>query len=248
MGFTVPPNVPYQPPLFPIRGLWNRKPPEGDRVVPVEIDWGSQSVSCVKFDAGNSTSPFSQLVAMTVDNTNNGSDIEIIFLDSGFQFVVAAYAQPVAVPIFTNGLSFYVNCPNASANAVTRLFMHNSLPPPVQPAITQQQQFFSQAGGINLASIMASLIAAGIDGTLTGFNISVIYTTTAAVNGDYLHLNDGAGHVLWGGAVSAPNTTSGTYTFSQSGLRIPFRNGLSIVQAVTAMTGTVYPNVFYGVP
>ena len=96
MPIVVPPYVQYQAPLYPLRGLWNSVPPEGDRMVAAEIDWGITTGPgmAVQFQlSGNSPVAFSQIVAMQVDNTSNNSDVQFLFPDSGYTLVVPAYTQ-----------------------------------------------------------------------------------------------------------------------------------------------------------
>jgi hypothetical protein len=99
VSITIPQFVQFQTSLFPLRGLWNSPPREGDRFVNAEIDWGSPGLSgvhCVQFLlSGNSPVAFSQIVAISVDNSRCGSDVDFIFPDSGFLLTVPAFNQGV---------------------------------------------------------------------------------------------------------------------------------------------------------
>ena len=109
LPITVPPFAQYQAPLVPLRGLWNRAPVEGDRMVVCDVQWlittaGLQAIEIAL--TSFSPVPFSQIVAMSVDNSRSGADVDFIFPDSGKQLTVPAYCQCIS-PVLTNALVFY---------------------------------------------------------------------------------------------------------------------------------------------
>lgn len=248
MPITIPQFVQYQGTLFPLRGLWDAPPAEGDRFVNVEIDWGSPGllgVSCVQFQlSGNSPVAFSQIVAMSVDNSRCGSDVDFIFPDSGFVLTVPAFNQGV-YPVFTNALMFYANAPLAEPGDITITQILNSLPPPIaiQPSSEQQQ------AGITAVSLTTnsttSIIPPPTSGTVNGFSI-VIGGVTAAVTGACtLQLSDGTPKALWIGEISAGDTGP----FTLSGLHLRFANGLNLLVSSTSLSaGAVFVNVYISVP
>lgn len=243
MPIVIPEFVQFQGVLFPLRGLWNASPPEGDRFVNAEIDWGSPGlfgVSCVQFQlSGNSPVAFSQIVAMSVDNSRCGSDVDFIYPDSGFVLTVPAFNQGI-YPVFTNALMFYANSPNATLGDITIVQILNSQPPPVaiQPTSEQESATFQD---INLANNGSTqLVGAGISGTLDGFSLN----TSIATGSAGIQLIDGTGKVLWSGFATEP---AGTIS-SPAGFRVRFTNGISFIVAASTATGFVTANLYYSVP
>lgn len=246
MPITLPPFAQYQGTLFPLRGLWNAPPAEGDRFVNAEIDWGTLTagVSCVQFQlSGNSPVAFSQIVAMSVDNSRCGVDIDFVFPDSGFVLTVPAFNQGV-YPVFTNALMFYANGVGANVGDRTIIQILNSMPPPVaiQPSAEQQH---TGAGGLNLSPAGSTPIIAAVNGTLNAFSISIGSVTSATTGTAVIGIQDGTGAQLWTGEVSASNTGP----FELSGLHIPFSGGLFFtVFSSTISSGVAIVNLYYSVP
>jgi hypothetical protein len=249
MPLTLPAFAQYQGVLPPLRGLWNAAPAEGDRFVNAEIDWGtlggSPAYTCVQFQlSGNSPVAFSQIVALSVDNSRCGADVDFVFPDSGFVLTVPAHAQLVA-PVFTNALMFYANAPGAVATDTTILQILNSLPPPVAllPSSEQQQSF---ATAISLTSNSSTqLIANTVTGTLNAIQMSFSGIPATATGISTVALVDGAGSTLWAAFVSAPQPGP----VSLSGLEKRFVHGLSlVVSSATLSAGAIVPNVYYTVP
>lgn len=250
MPLTIPNFVQFQAPLFPLRGLWNVSPGEGDRFVNAEIDWGTPGLtgaSCVQFQlSGNSPVAFSQIVAMSVDNSRCGSDVDFIFPDSGFILTVPAFNQGV-YPVFTNALMFYANSPLSVLGDVTIVQILNSMPPPVaiQPSSEQQQAGLQQLGLVTNGStpvIPASVLGGTID------NIAVtISIGTGTTGAGLLQLVDGTGQVLWETIVEA---ATGNTSISIPNLRLRFRNGVNAVVSISTLTGLPFAtiNLYYSTP
>ena len=77
MSQTIPAFVQYQQPMFPLRGLWNNAPPEGDYFINCTLDWAAVDATAVQFSvAGNSPVALSQIVALAVDNSRCGADVD----------------------------------------------------------------------------------------------------------------------------------------------------------------------------
>jgi hypothetical protein len=119
--------------------LWNAKPPEGDRFRNAEIDWITTrgSLTAVQFLlSDNSPIALSQIVALCVDNSRSGADVDFLFAGSGFLLTVAARTQGL-YPVFSNALMFYAIAASAAAGDITTIQILNSLPPPdgvIEPA------------------------------------------------------------------------------------------------------------------
>jgi hypothetical protein len=250
MAITLPAFAQYQDSLFPLRGLWNIAPGEGDRFVNGTISWGTpglQGTSCVQFQlSGNSPVAFSQIVAMSVDNSRCGSDVDFVFPDSGFVLTVPAHNQGV-YPVFTNALMFYANCPTAALGDTTILQVLNSMPPPVgiQPS-TEQQRL--GANGVSLTTNSTTPIYAAaptVNGTLYGFTLIFSGITAAATGQSTVSIQDGQPALLWTGVISAPQPSP----VNMSGLDLRFKNGLNlVVSGATLSAGNVTVNVYFSVP
>ncbi len=250
MPLSIPAFDQYQSPMFPLRGLWNAVPPEGDKFCNAEIDWLITTKStAVQFSlSGNSPVSLSQIVALCVDNSRSGVDVDFIFPDSGFVLTVPAHNQLVA-PVFTNALMFYASAPGAIAGDSTILQILNSMPPPVPIAPSSAQ---NRAGvtGIAWANGTTPLIPAGINGTLNTVSLTAAIGTGGAAGQVVISLIDGSGRTVWLTQLSAPPNANVTIPVNVAGLDVRFVNGLSVVQTsmlgITIGTGVV--NVYYSVP
>ena len=246
MPLIIPEFVQYQGTLFPLRGLWNAAPIEGDRFVNLEVDWGSPGllgVSCVQVQlSGNSPVAFSQIAALSVDNSRCGSDVDFVFPDSGFLLTVPAFNQGI-YPIFSNALMFYINAPLAGFGDITIAQVLNSVPPPVaiQPTSEQEQQ---GSGEISLAANATStVVSPPTSGTLNGFSLLLALPATGGVN---LFLVDGTGKNLWSGTIQG---TGQTLPINVSGLHVRFQDGLFLQVSGTTMTaGSVVANAYFSQP
>ena len=249
MPLTIPPFNQYQSPIVPLRGLWNSAPPEGDKFITAEIDWlVTTTQQAVQFAvSANSPVSFSQIVALAVDNSRSGADVDFVFSDSGFVLTVPAHNQLVA-PVFTNGLMFYVVANGAVASDITTFQVLNSMPPPVawQPTVEQNH---ANVAGIGLAAGTTAIVPAGVNGTLDTFSISVEVNEGAAAGVAQLQLNDGAAHALWSGTINAAANAVQTFPFNISGLSLRFFNGINFVIAGSTLTGGLaIVNVYYSTP
>ena len=250
MSLTLPAFVQFQAPLFPLRGLWDAPPREGDKFINAEIDWGTpglSGVSCVQFQlSGNSPVAFSQIVAMSVDNSRCGSDVDFIYPDSGFILSVPGYNQGV-YPVFTNALMFYANAPLSVQGDVSVIQILNSMPPPVaiQPSSVQQQ------AGIGNLALGTNGTTPVIPNTVAGGTIDTIAITiaiaSAATGACVLTLVDGNGQVLWQSTIEA-NASNTPIVISN--LRIRFQRGVNAVVSGSTFTGVEFAaiNLYYSVP
>lgn len=250
MPIIIPEFVQYQAPLFPLRGLWNAPASEGDRFVTAEIDWGSPGllgVTTVQFQlSGNSPVAFSQIAALSVDNSRCGSNVDFLFPDSGFFLTVPGTNQGV-YPVFTNALMFYASAPLAAAGDITVFQILNTVPPPVaiQPAETQTHASVPFA---NLAANGATIaIPQPTTGTLQGFTL-VISGSAAAESACTFALVDGTGATLFEQTITLPAGYS-SQVIPVSGIRLRFTNGLNaVVSGTTISSGNIAINLYYSVP
>lgn len=250
MPLSIPAFDQYQQPLVPLRGLWNTAPAEGDRYVNVEIDWLVTTKStAVQFSlSGNSPVSLSQIVALAVDNSRCGADIDCIFPDSGFVLTVPAHTQLVS-PVFTNALMFYISAPNAAAGDVTVAQILNSMPPPV-PIPGAEAQNSVSVTGTPLANGTYPLVPAGVSGTLNATAGSLSLLSGGTAGNLLLQLVDGTGKVLVYFFCSGIANTSVINSLAATGLAVRFKNGINIViSSATGVTGGgMSMNVYYTTP
>lgn len=251
MPLIIPPNVPYQSPLVAVPAFWTRKAVEGPLVVPIEIDWASLAAECVSFNVGNiGTNPLSQIVAMTVDNSASGSDVQVIFPDVGQVLDVPAY-ETVTSPVFTGGTSFYVSNQGELSVDVTRIIVHNSMP----PSLSIPKSVFTSVAGVSGITLTANgtttIIAANITGTIAAMSIAAELGSATAGFASAL-LRDGSMGQLWDATLAIPASNPNNSVLANiNGINARFVNGVYLdVSAVTAgMTNCgITLNIYYRTP
>lgn len=251
MPLTIPPFAQYQAPLIAVPGRWHWKPPEGDHMIPVEIDWlvSTANLQAVELSL-TSFSPvqFSQIVALSVDNNRAGCDVDFLFPDTGKQLTVPAGAQGT-FGVFTNSMTFYVIANGAVTGDVTVFTVLNSMPPPVAVPLSQEQTS-SHTGAVGLSATgQTAVVLPPTSGTLEAVTIQFdVQVTTGPVNAA-VALRDGTGVVIWQQGINYANATSTQLVIPLTGLKARFSNGLYVVVLSTTMTtGAVTVNAFYSVP
>ena len=251
MSLTIPAFVQYQQPMFPLRGLWNSAPNEGDQFVNVTIDWlVSPPGAAVQFSlSGNSPVAISQIVALVVDNSRSGADVDFIFPDSGFVLTVPAHNQG-AFPVFTNALMFYASAQNAVIGDETIFQILNSRPPVISiaPSVEQNHAF---AAGIPVINSTTPIVPAGITGTLNTLSLSITLAAGAAAENIELNLVDGSGRTLWINVYTLPAGATQNFPVELTGLSLRFVNGLNMVvssSTFAAGSGLIVANAYYSTP
>lgn len=252
MPLTIPPFVAYQAPLIPVATRWRTRPPEGDKLIACEIDWGVTAPVnlAVQFALNAGPVEFSQLVAFSVDNGRNGADVDFIFPDTGKQLTIPAYSQGV-YPVFTNAMTFYVLSVGAAAGDVTVFECLNSVPPPVS-VLPSAEQSHAGSGSVSLnANSSTPILPAGTTGTLQTVSLVLNIQTGAspAFQAVTVTLQDGTGTILWQQGFQYAASTTTVLPINQTGLRLRFVNGLNLVISGTTMTaGAVTANLYYSTP
>jgi hypothetical protein len=247
MPLSIPAFDQYQSPMFPLRGLWNKKPPEGDFFVNAEINWLVTTKSqAVQFSlSGNSPVSMSQIVALSVDNSRSGADVDFVFPDSGFVLTVPGHNQLVA-PVFTNALMFYAVASGAIAGDTTVFQILNSMPPPV-PIAPSTAQNHAAVSGVSLVNSTTIIVPASISGTLNSITVTV--DPGSAIGICQMNLTDGTGATLW---VASPSWGAGGPTiplFTAGGLSVRFSRGLNlVVTSASGAPGLALVNVYYSTP
>lgn len=245
MPLTLPSFDQYQQPLFPLRGLWHHRPDEGDRYLNVEIQWlVTTRVTAVQFSlSGNSPVSLSQIVALAVDNSRCGVDVDFIFPDSGFILTVPAHNQLIA-PVFTNALMFYASAPNAQIGDVSVIQILNSMPPPI-PIEPSSAQNIAIAAAANLgAANVVQLVPAITSGMMNAFQIVTAVTTAGSTT---FYFIDGNGLVIWEGQF--PTYAVGAVPITMTDMAVRFARGLQfVVTNVVGLVGIANVNVYYRTP
>lgn len=255
MPLAIPPAVNYPNPLSYVPARWNQVPVEGAKFVPIEIDWGSMggTSKCVNFNLQNNANlAFSQIVAVKFDNSACGSDVQIIFPDTGDTVTFPAYQQSIT-PVFTNGQQFFVLAPNAQPEDVTLFSVHNAMPPPVDLSRSSVQEFAAQVA-IPVATGTTTLVPSTVSGTLEQVQINGYVSFGGVVLTTLLvKVQDGNGTLL-GGFEVAGNTNSTVLSgtlYTSPPISVRFTNGLFLVQTEgggLSVSGNLFSSVYYRAP
>lgn len=236
MGLNIPPAVNYQNPMNSVPALFAKTPPEGARLVPVEIDWVAMGGpnDCVAINLfGQAAATISQIVALSIDNSNCAVDVTFAFPDTSQTYVIPAFEPSITLPVFTNATNLFVYAPGASDSDFTRFAILNTMPPPLAAPLSVEQQI-EVFDDVPVASGNTQIIANTLDGVIQAIDVSFQFVATAC-NVKW-QLADGNGKVLAGGQAGAtpiPNTNAYVKSFNMSGLNIRFSNGVVFTQTVS---------------
>jgi hypothetical protein len=236
----------------PLRAQWNKTPPEGERFVSGEIDWtsgGAPNRAVQVSLGGNSPVAISQIIAIAVDNSRCGADVQFIFSDSGFVLNIPTHIQGV-YPVFTNALNFYIVSSGSNSGDITAWTVLNSMPPPlsIQPTATQQN-IVSPSIPLT-ANSSTQVIPTTVSGTLTAIDINPVLTAGASAGSVTISLVGGGGQTHWSRTYSVPANSTISPSTTLTGLATHFWNGMTlVVSGSTGITaGNVYANLYYTVP
>lgn len=253
MPIVTPPAVNYPSPLVSVPARYNNEPTEGERFVPAEIDWatmgGTQDV--VAFNLSISAAQtISQIVALSIDNSQCSTDIQFVFPDTGQTYTIPAYSPAEVVPVFTNALSFFVQALSAISTDITRFAIHNALPPPSSVDVTTEQQT-ATVGTVSTATGNTQIIPAGTNGRVEAIYVQGQFTGGA--NGSaVVELMDGQGNLIAVSQCSSNNTINQNVpVFALSNLSVRFQNGLSFKVVGSTLAGgssAFAVNVYYRTP
>lgn len=196
---TIPlvPAMPYGSPIISLPSRIFRQPPEGNRSVPLDIQWSiplgqATPLKAVSFNlAVAAPQTLSQIVAVTVDNSRCGSDVTLVFPDTDTTLDIPAYEQ-VTSQVFTGGLSFYAVASNPSTSDETALTVHNFLPPPINLEKSVGQFTNVSAFASLVASESVPIIPAGINGTINQLNVTAIGIAGVTQAKGSIMIQDGA--------------------------------------------------------
>jgi len=254
MGFTVPITKNYGSPLNAVPLDWMGPPVEGNRGIQCTIPWTTAFAGVTKAVslnlADNAPLAFSKIRALVFDNSDNGSDVQVIFPDTQTTMTVPAYTPYAVIPCFTNQTQFIVSSENALSTDETRFMILNTLPPPMTVPITELQNFSVNSGLNNTVDNTVQIIAAGINGTIESINL-VGWLNGGVANGTItFFLQDGDGHNIWEGTYIVTLDSTVNWDASLAGIRVRFSNGLKLGWTVANPidSGYVCPNIYYRLP
>lgn len=234
MSTTIPAATNYPNPtvMIPCRSL--KRPAEGDYQINFAVEWGTmggtnKSVNCNL--QNNNVQPFSQIVAMAVDNSDCTADVRFIFPDTGLTITLPAFSPYSVLPIFSNARNFFVvtglNGQQVEDDDVTRFQLFNFMPPPVSVSISDEQQPAAIAAIDGAAVAVTAIIPAGNDGRLESASIVGFFTNNTANTATW-RLIDGDGTVLAiGRNASIGGDFSNITAFENFNMKVPFRDGIN---------------------
>lgn len=256
MAFTVPAAVNYPSPLNAVPLDWLTPPVEGAKGIQCSIIWNAAGAGANKSVylnlQNNATLNFSKVRALVFDNSENGSDVQVIFPDTETTVSIPAYTPYAVIPVFTNQTQFYITSPNALATDVTNFMVMNTLPPPIAVPTTQEQNF-ENSGRVNVSvSGNAVLLAAGVSGTLesvyiNGIGLGIVGTAWSL---DF-SLVDGTGTTIFSGTQGGSAGANQPFTMADLGdIRVRFSQGLKMVWSTFGTPDSVFiaANVYYRTP
>jgi hypothetical protein len=241
-------------------------PPEGPKSVPLQALWstdGGPNKSINVNLRSTQVATITQIVGLYVDNIRNEAAVTFYFPDT--QFVLEV--PPLSFgwyPVITTGISFVMYSPNAVDQDQTLIQVLNYW---VDPIAVSNFAFSDNAAGtvtigvpLTIASqtlVAQTLIPAGTEGIITGFNIDATDLSLTnrvggpgtAIAGVALTDNSGATVYFGTGLFGA-----GYFPFlklaNMTGLSIAFGNGLTLsVKATGAyMIGFIVATIYWRQP
>lgn len=256
MSTIIPPAKNYQSPLISIPARWQNMPTEGARYMVVDISWLTMGYltgnnSCIAINtAGQGAQTISQIVALSVDNSQCGADIVFIFPDTAQTYTVPAYSPNTTFPVFTGQTQLYINALGVTSSDNTRMTIHNYMPPVLAVPVTNEQQFLG-LGNINITGAGSTvLVAAPQNGTVEALSIGVAVPSATLAYNNLFQVRDGTGVTLATcNAAGALNSTQNGLILNLIDISPRFRSGLSLVQSGGfAPGGTLSVNLYYRVP
>jgi hypothetical protein len=255
MSLLVPSAVNYPSPLNYVRWAMKDPAPEGNAYISCEVDWATMGGAnkAVAFNLQqNATQGFSQIVALVVDNSNCGADVQFVFTDSGDTLTVPAYSPKVICPVFTASRTFYLvsqlDSQEVLTSDVTRFLVCNFMPPPIAVP-TSLEQSIAAVGGIDMATASTVLVPATISGTLEGLVLTLGVNASNSGNGTW-QVVDGNAIVLAEGSIAVSSGAKVNLTlFNNNNMRVRFANGLFVTCTETAVLGAIIAaNAYYRTP
>lgn len=254
MAFIVPPAKNYTSPLNAVPLDWIGPPVEGNKGIQCSITWSVAESGANKSVflnmQNNATLNFSKIRAIVVDNSRNGSDVQVIFPDTETTMTIPSYTPYAVIPVFTNQTQFYMLSPNALATDKTSFMILNTLPPPIAVPTTEAQNFIANGGIVTTVAGSTQLVPATVNGTLESVDITTSVLTHVAVNFTEWSLVDGTG-VVFAARHFSTNTDviDNSQPYAHDDLRLRFSQGLSLVyNNLGTASSFASVNLYYRLP
>jgi hypothetical protein len=253
----LPPARNYQQPMNSLPALFGNVPPEGARLVPIDIAWASMGGpnNCVSVNLyGGAPSTISQIVALSVDNSNCASDVQFLFPDTGQTYTVPAYTPSATFPVFTNATQVYALATGTVGAAdETRFAILNTMPPPVALPLGSPQ-LSAVFNNIPVATGLTAILPSSVNGRIEAMTVSFQFVATACnVQWALQDSETPTPKILAGGqSAASPQANDNVFVvaYNQSNLNIRFFGGvnfsMNITGSGTGATATV--NVYYRSP
>jgi hypothetical protein len=249
---NVPPAKNYSSSVVAMPCNVLKAPEEGNKMIPMEINWGTmasdEGAVHVNF-SGNTTLNFRQIVALSVDNSACGSDIQFVFPDTGETTTFPAYAPKAIIEVFTNQTQFYVVALNSRQEDVTNFTVLNFLPPPGNIPFTVEQSTVAVGNLAADGSTTHTIIDNGIDGTLLGITVDRS-SPWPNVGFQTFQIEDGNGVVLFVGQFDngTANSSGNVVLLTLNPIHVRFLNGLFLTQTGVDVGGSYCVNLLYRTP
>jgi hypothetical protein len=254
MSLLIPPSKNYQSPLITLNSRWESAPIEGARLIPVEIPWVEMGGTgqCVLLNlAGLGAQTFSQIVSLSVDNSQCGADIVFLFSDTSQTYTVPAYSPNDVFPVFTGQTQFYIKAiGELTAADVTRFAVHNNVPPPISIPVTDAQQTAALGSIAMTGAGVTPIVLPTVNGTMQNLSLSAAIPNPPATFNDAFTFTDGTGKVLATvNCAGLLNIGINALLLNLSNMSSRFRGGIVMTQSGGFNTGgTISVNLLYRMP
>jgi hypothetical protein len=257
MPLTVPVAQNYQSPLLFVSSVWqNEAPREGPGSIACEIDWGTMggANNCVSINPQASTSnpqSISQICALKIDNSSCGGDVQFLFPDTGDTISIPAGSPDTITPVFTRGTFFYVLCPSAEVEDVTRFQILNVLPPPLSVSAADFEQDTVSFNDIpNDGSSTTQLIPMTVNGSIQALQVLFAVAGASAGGSAIYNIEDNTGRAIAGFQIAIPSGGSANdIVLNLQDVRLRFVGGVKIVgSGGSTVLGHLSINIYYRTP
>lgn len=243
-SISVPPAVNYPNLIVPVPCRVLNSPPEQPQIAQLEVLWGTMggSNNSVFVNLQNqATLDFSQICAISVDNSECGGDVSFVFPDTGETTQIPAYTPKAIIPIFTNSRQFYVVGEGVQSEDVTNISILNFLPPPVVVPTSQEQNVSSASAILTSATGSTQLIPSNVDGTLENVYL-FFFSVTVGPSSCTWTLEDGNSKVLSSGECLGTTALTAAPILSLQDCKLRFQNGISLNVSATSGGVTQFIN------
>jgi len=262
MSLILPPSKNYGGTIAAIPSAVMKEPGEGRKSIPIQIAWSDYASDyCVAINLQNrQTLNFSQVVALSIDNSRCGAPVVFVFPDTQETTTIPAYSPKTIIEVFTGQTQFNVVGNGVSPSDVTFFSILNFLPPPVSVSVSQEQNIAAVTaipGTVaNVNVIPATFAVGGITYDNNGTLENVAIFGSAHDAGSYRHtwtLQDGSATprvIATGRVESGGGEKDNWQLLNLSGVHVRFLKGVFFNLTETGGGGNVdfSVNLYYRTP